>query len=99
MNLHAILKDPECKGNIQCLIWGICTVFIWLSVMLYGLAWLSTVEKENTAFYGAKHLENRIDALEAKEHIIVCEIEKFRNHKHNYSTGLPYIENDQHPKR
>ena len=57
MSLHQILKDPECKGNIQCTMWAVVFVFGWLCVLVYGCVWMSTAEKISADVYGAKNLQ------------------------------------------
>ena len=64
MNLRQILKDPECRGNIQCAMWGIVITTAMLCVPIYGIAWMSTAEKISADVYGARRLENRIEVLE-----------------------------------
>ena len=64
MSLHQILKDPECRGNIHCVLGGIIITTAMICVPIYGIAWMSTAEKISADVYGARHLENRITALE-----------------------------------
>ena len=67
---HYISRDKEeqFRENVKCVVWGVCFVFAWLCLLVYGITWLSTAEKENTAFYGATHLEKRITDLENHTH-------------------------------
>ena len=91
MTLHQILKDPECRGNIQCAMWGIVITTAMLCVPIYGIAWMSTAEKISADVYGAKHLENRIETLENFQNQMMVRIEKnhieFEVHTHRYSDG------------
>ena len=80
MDLHKILRDPECKSNIQCSLLAFVFVIGGLCLLIYGLTWMSSVDKTNTEFYGAKHLENRITILE--NNITILE-----NHTHQYYNG------------
>ena len=64
MSLHQILKDPECRGNIQCVLWGIVIIMGMLCILIYGIAWMSPVEKISEDIYGAEYLKKRIEHLE-----------------------------------
>ena len=50
-----------------------------LSLLIYGMAQLSSAEKVSADVYGAKHLEGRIMALEVE----------YKEHRHVYATGKP----------
>ena len=75
----SITEEQERQGTIKCFIAAIIVTLGMFSVLIYGMAWISAVEKENTAFYGAKHLERRITAME----------DEYKEHRHVYSTGKP----------
>ena len=80
MSLHAILKDPECKGNIQSAMWAVVVTLGMPCLMLFGFAWLSTAEKISADIYGARHLESRITVLENRPVLLM-------EHTHRYSDG------------
>ncbi len=86
-----ILKDPECKGNIQCFVAAFVLVIGGLCTFLYGIAYLSTTEKVSADIHGAKHLEGRIEKLEILAWEIAARTEKnkadFMLHSHRYSDG------------
>lgn len=89
---HIILsEEQEKQETIKCVAWATCFVLSCLCLMIYGMAWMSAVEKENTAFYGAKHLEKRVKWLETwSKAMVVYSGEKqaeYENHTHRYSDG------------
>ena len=73
----SITEEKARQDTIQGIIFAVIVVFGMLSVLIYGLASLSSTEKVSAEIYGAKHLEGRITALEG--------------HTHVYSTGKPRI--------
>ena len=77
----SITEEKAKQDTIQGIIFAVIVVFGMLSVLIYGLAWLSAVEKENTAFYGAKNLLNHITIIENQ--IIELQSE-YKNHTHRY---------------
>lgn len=90
-DIHDILRDPECKSNIQCTIFACIVVIGGLCLLIYGLAWLSTAEKENAVFYGTEHLEERVKWLEDWSRAMVVDGGERRveylMHTHQYSDG------------
>lgn len=77
----SITEERERQGTIKCAIAAIIVTLGMFSVLIYGMAWLSAVEKENTAFYGAKNLLNHITIIENQ--IIELQSE-YKNHTHRY---------------
>ncbi len=82
MSYHETFEAEQAQMQMFfCVIFACVFVVGAFCALIYGFAWLSTVEKENTAYYGAKHLEK-----EFRNHI-----KEFRNHTHVYSTGKPKL--------
>ena len=89
MSLHAILRDPECKGNIQCAMWAVVVTLGMLCLMLFGIAWMSTAEKINADVYGAKNSENKTSIGregQLEDRIIILE-NQLMGHVHRYFDG------------
>ena len=87
----SITEEKAKQDTIQGIIFAVIMTFGMLSVLVYGLAWMSSVEKENTAFYGAKHLEKRVKWLETWSNAMVVysgqkQVE-YENHTHRYYDG------------
>lgn len=76
---HIIAEEKAKQDTIQGIIFATIVVFGMLSVLIYGMALLSSTKKVSEDVYGAKHLENRIELLESE----------YREHTHVYSTGKP----------
>lgn len=71
--IHEILRDPQCKGNIQCFILAVSLVALYICLLIYGLAWLGHDQAQINSFWKAEneHREQigkatkRLDKLES----------------------------------
>ena len=57
--LHRILRDPECKGNIVCVMLAFIIVIWGIAFFIYAMARLSA-----TDFEPVRQLEQRMDRAE-----------------------------------
>lgn len=66
--IHKILRDRQCRGNINCLVAGICTTMFFLCltiITLFGLDHSIEFNKRfNDVLYKIIMSEDRIDKLE-----------------------------------
>ena len=77
MSYRESFEEKKMRNEtMKCAMLAVAVVVGALSLLIYGMAWLSSAEKVSAEIYGAKHLEGRIKWLE-KEHV------------HIYSTGKP----------
>ena len=72
-----ITEEQERQETSNCFIAAVIVVSGMLSILIYGMAWVSSAEKVSAEIYGAKHLENRIELLE----------NEYREHTHRYHDG------------
>ena len=71
---YIIAEEKAKQDTIHGIIFAVIVVFGMLSVLIYGLASLSSTEKVSAEIYGARHLKDRIELLESE----------YREHTHRY---------------
>ena len=82
MSYRESFEEEKMRNEtMKCAMLAVAVVVGALSLLIYGMAQLSSTEKVSAEIYGAKHLEGRIKALEVE----------YKKHRHVYSTGKPRI--------
>lgn len=93
--LHEILRDKECRGNIWCFIGAIIITVGGLCVLVYGLAWTSSVTVTAEDVYQRRHMAEDIEILQNEilhygeliESIESYDVPRFENHTHKFRSG------------
>jgi len=92
--IHKILKDPDCAGNIKCFVYAFILVFCSLGVFLHAVALTQIVEPlhyEYSTYKGSIYnLNIRLEKLlnetrKNKLHSI--------SHRHNYNHSRSFMWN------
>lgn len=65
--IHQILKDPECKSNIQCLVWSCVTMFIMFGGFIALMIFLNHTTYNSNINWAVEQHEKRISELEKLE--------------------------------
>ena len=87
MSKYERWTEEEAKqSTIKAFIAAVIVTLGMFSVLVYGLAYLSSAEKVSADVYGAKHLQGRITTIEGR---VTAMEDEYKEHRHVYSTGKP----------
>ena len=81
-NLHKILSDPECAGNIKCAVWATVIACLYFSGMCYGFALLELAHQMNPIEKQMKSIGESFNKKVTKLHKIHMLHERAAHHGH-----------------
>lgn len=88
---HISIEDQDWNDTIHSIVWGSIFVLGMLAILIYGLAWTSSVTVTSEDIYARRRMENRVEQLEEKViglNVLWAEMYKLHdNHVHRYSDG------------
>jgi len=67
--IHEILRDPECKWNVMCMILAFITVIGGLCLLIYGCAYLMSADALSNNYYDSKFRAELVEKLVDKYNI------------------------------
>lgn len=62
-DIHKILKDPECRGNLWCFTFAILSTMLLIGSLVYGIAFLSQTEYNSNINYDLKSQNDNLEIL------------------------------------